>query len=160
MSQKSYSAGSDFPELENGKLRLYSMRFDPLAQRVRLVLAAKNIPLVDLKVELYLILKLYFLLFRYQTININLVKKPDWFLTRVPSGTVPAIEHEDGKVVYESMIVCEYLDSFYPDNRLIPAEPYTRARQQITLDAFSRVTAAYFKTVRTANPESLNDLNR
>ena len=44
MSQKSYAAGSDFPALETGKLRLYSMRFDPLAQRARLVLAAKNIP--------------------------------------------------------------------------------------------------------------------
>lgn len=48
MSQKSYAAGSDFPELEKGKLRLYSMRFDPLAQRARLVLAAKNIPYVKL----------------------------------------------------------------------------------------------------------------
>ena len=58
------------------------------------------------------------------------------------------------------MIVFEYLDSFYPDNKLIPADPYARARQQITLDAFARVTAAYFKIVRTANPESINDLNK
>lgn len=58
------------------------------------------------------------------------------------------------------MIVCEYLDALYPENKLISTDPYVRARQQIILDAFSRVTAAYFKTVRTANPESLIDLNK
>lgn len=35
--------GSALPPLENGKLRLYSMRFCPFAQRTRLVLAHKNI---------------------------------------------------------------------------------------------------------------------
>ena len=38
-----YSAGSEFPPLKPGILRLYSMRFCPYSQRVRLVLEAKNI---------------------------------------------------------------------------------------------------------------------
>ena len=38
-----YSAGSEFPALKPGILRLYSMRFCPYSQRVRLVLEAKNI---------------------------------------------------------------------------------------------------------------------
>jgi glutathione S-transferase len=58
------------------------------------------------------------------------------------------------------MIVCEYLDSLYPENKLIPTDSYVKARQQIILDAFSRVTSAYYKIVRTANPDSLNDLNK
>ena len=81
-------------------------------------------------------------------------------MSRNPAGSVPTIEHDDGKIVYDSMIVCEYLDALYNENKLIPSDPYIRARQQIVLDAFARVTAAYFKTVRTANPDSLNDLNK
>lgn len=38
-----YAAGSEFPPLTKGILRLYSMRFCPYSQRVRLVLEAKNI---------------------------------------------------------------------------------------------------------------------
>jgi hypothetical protein len=37
-------AGSRIPPLSKGKLRLYSMRFDPYSQRVHLVLDAKKIP--------------------------------------------------------------------------------------------------------------------
>ena len=44
MSQLAYTAGSTFPPLTPGVVRLYSMRFCPYSQRVRLVLAAKNIP--------------------------------------------------------------------------------------------------------------------
>jgi len=36
--------GSRIPPLSKGKLRLYSMRFDPYSQRVHLVLDAKKIP--------------------------------------------------------------------------------------------------------------------
>lgn len=62
------------------------------------------------------------------------------------------------------MIVCEYLDSIYPDNKLIPTDAYQRARQQMVLDSFSRVTAAYLKAIRSNNPEvvavDLGNLNK
>jgi glutathione S-transferase len=43
MDQKAHTVGSIFPPLKKGLLRLYSMRFCPYSQRVRLVLNAKNI---------------------------------------------------------------------------------------------------------------------
>lgn len=43
MDLRAYKSGSTFPELTDKKVRLYSMRFCPYSQRVRLVLAAKNI---------------------------------------------------------------------------------------------------------------------
>ncbi|CAH3195019.1 unnamed protein product, partial [Porites evermanni] len=54
-----YSKGSEKPPLKGDRLRLYSMRFCPFAQRARLVLAAKGI--------------------NYECVNINLKDKPDWF---------------------------------------------------------------------------------
>nr|ACZ02430.1 glutathione S-transferase omega class [Drosophila melanogaster] len=53
--------GSPMPDVpEDGILRLYSMRFCPFAQRVHLVLDAKQIP--------------------YHSIYINLTDKPEWLL--------------------------------------------------------------------------------
>jgi hypothetical protein len=44
MSLKHLEAGSKCPKIDNGVLRLYSMKYCPYAQRSRLVLLAKNIP--------------------------------------------------------------------------------------------------------------------
>lgn len=71
----------------------------------------------------------------YETININLKEKPEWFLERNPKGAVPVLE-KDGKIIYESVIVCEYLDDIYPQNRLTPPDPYRKARDAILLDYY------------------------
>ena len=55
-----------------------------MLQRVRLLVAAKNIP--------------------NEEINIHLKQKPDWFLDKInPFGLVPVIEHE-GHLIRESLI--------------------------------------------------------
>ncbi len=41
-----FKIGSECPPLKENQLRLYGMRFCPYVQRAKLVLAAKNIPLV------------------------------------------------------------------------------------------------------------------
>ena len=43
-----------------------------------------------------------------------------------PNGVVPALIH-DGKPLYESGTICEYLDEVFPDPPLRPADPYDRA---------------------------------
>ncbi len=92
--------------------------------------------------------------------NINLVKKPEWFASKSPLGAVPVIEHDDGRTLYESLVVCDYLDAVYPDNPLLPSDPYTKAKHNLLVEAFGRVTAAYYKVLRANTPESLNDLNK
>ncbi|XP_062287017.1 glutathione S-transferase omega-1-like [Scomber scombrus] len=100
------------------------MRFCPFAQRARLVLNAKGI--------------------KYDTININLKDKPDWFLEKSPFGLVPTLETPAGEVVYESPITCEYLDEVYPEKRLLPSNPFGKAQQKMMLEHFSKVS--YMKT--------------
>ncbi|XP_072279918.1 glutathione S-transferase omega-1-like [Pyxicephalus adspersus] len=101
------------------------MRFCPFAQRARLVLVAKGI--------------------KHEVVNINLKNKPDWFFEKSPLGLVPSIETSDGKIIYESPIVCEYLDEAFPGTRLIPSDPYAKAEQKMLLEAFSAVTPIYHK---------------
>lgn len=88
-----FCQGSQIPKFpEDGKLRLYSMRFCPFAQRSHLVLEAKNIP--------------------YHTANINLKEKPEWLVQKSPLGKVPALEipSEKGDPLIESLIIADYLD--------------------------------------------------
>ncbi|XP_073402608.1 glutathione S-transferase omega-1-like isoform X2 [Dendrobates tinctorius] len=125
-SQRSLAKGSAAPgPVPEGILRLYSMRFCPFAQRARLVLVAKGI--------------------KHEVVNINLKDKPDWFFEKSPLGLVPSIETSDGKIIYESPIVCDYLDETFPENKLTPADPYEKAQQKILLEHFSAVTAALYK---------------
>ncbi len=90
-----------------------------------------------------------------------MVKKPAWFLEKNPSGTLPVLEHEDGRILYESLIVSDYLDAMYSaDSRLTPTDPYIKARHSLVVEMFSRVTAAYHKVLRANTPDSLIDLNK
>ncbi|XP_056385751.1 glutathione S-transferase omega-1-like [Hyla sarda] len=125
-SQKSLSKGSAAPgPVPKGLIRLYSMRFCPFAQRARLVLAAKGI--------------------KNEVVNINLKNKPDWFFEKSPQGVVPSLETPDGKIIYESPIVCDYLDEAYPGKKLTPADPYKKAQEKMLLELFSGTIAALYK---------------
>ncbi|KAH9494608.1 Glutathione S-transferase omega-1 [Bulinus truncatus] len=135
MTQKSYVTGSAFPPLKPGTLRIYSMRFCPYAERARLVLTHKNIP--------------------FETVNINLLKKPEWYLEKNPNGAVPAVEKDD-KIIYESTAVCEWLDDVYQQNRLQPSDPYIKAWDRILLEYFGKVTTAFYGILR--NPDERENL--
>ncbi len=50
---------------------------------------------------------------------------PD-YLKLNPNGVVPTIIH-DGKVIYESAVIDEYLDDVFPDPPLRSADPYERS---------------------------------
>ncbi|XP_075072289.1 glutathione S-transferase omega-1-like [Mixophyes fleayi] len=127
-SQRSLGKGSDAPgPVPEGIIRLYSMRFCPFAQRARLVLLAKGI--------------------KHEVVNINLKSKPDWFFEKSPLGLVPALETSDGKIIYESPIVCDYLDEAFPGIKLTPADPYIKAQQKMILEHFSTITSVLYKII-------------
>ncbi|XP_048781317.1 glutathione S-transferase omega-1 [Ostrea edulis] len=130
---KAFSAETNFPALEAGKLRVYSMRFCPYAQRSLLVLAHKNIP--------------------HEVVNVNLKNKPDWFLQRNPFGKVPVLEQDD-KIVYESLICSDYLDQTYPGNKLTPDDPYRLAQDKILVEHFDKLTVDFYKA-RQSQPSEI-----
>jgi glutathione S-transferase len=89
------------PEVE-----LFTARFSPFAQRVRLSLLEKRIP--------------------FLATEIDLAAKPEWFLVISPRGEVPVIRHED-RFVSDSTVILEYLEDVYPEPALRPRDPGRRA---------------------------------
>ena len=49
-------------------------------------------------------------------------------LARNPMRQVPVLELDDGRQLTQSLAILEYLDEQYPEPRLLPADPYLRAR--------------------------------
>jgi len=55
----------------------------------------------------------------------------DWFKAINPRGQVPALV-DDGRVITESTVICEYLEDEYPtEMRLRPADSYGRAQMRV-----------------------------
>ena len=72
----------------------------------------------------------------YDRVTLNLAKKeqkrPE-FLKLNPYGKVPVID-DDGKVLFESCVINEYLDEKYPSPSLMPKDPYLRGRGRVLVD--------------------------
>lgn len=60
--------------------------------------------------------------------EIDLKKKPDWFLRLSPYGKVPVLL-ADGIALFESAAILEFLDETHPPS-LLPADPFARAHQR------------------------------
>lgn len=111
------------------QIKLYSARACPFAHRTRLVLSHKELP--------------------FELVEIDLQNKPAWFSAKLSGyGKVPALEH-DGRHVWESAIVNEYLDEVSPEPRLLPSDPFARAHARIWVDyANTRFVGAFGKLLR------------
>lgn len=109
-------------------IKLYDFQSSPNCQRVKIVLAEKNLP--------------------YEVVPIDLRKqeqKTPEYLKLNPYGKVPVLT-DDGTVLYESCIINEYLDEKYPTPRLMPADPAARAKARILIDfGLTQMDAAYTK---------------
>jgi glutathione S-transferase len=97
-------------------LTLYDYPDCPFCQKVRVVLAEKDLEYEKIFVDL-----------RKQE-----QKSPD-FLRLNPYGKVPVLIDED-EVIYESTIINEYLEDEYPIPRLMPEDSGGRARVRLLED--------------------------
>lgn len=94
----------------------------------------------------------------FQYIEVNPYHKPDSLLKLNPRGLVPTLEY-DNKPLYESTVVCEFLEDAYPDTKsLLPHDPYQKARTKIWIDfVTSRIIPAYHRFLQhqpKSDPES------
>ncbi|MBZ9789765.1 glutathione S-transferase family protein [Rhizobium sp. 3T7] len=95
-------------------LLLVSHHLCPYVQRATIALAEKGVP--------------------FERVNIDLADKPRWFLEISPLGKVPllCIRHSDGNqdILFESSVICEYLEETQDGHRLHAADALTRARHR------------------------------
>ena len=97
-------------------IKLYDFKSSPNCQRVKIVLAEKNLPYDIAPIDL----------------RAHEQKTPE-YLKLNPYGKVPVLT-DDATVLYESLIINEYLDEKYPNPPLMPKDPAKRAKARILID--------------------------
>jgi glutathione S-transferase len=104
-------------------MKLHQTFLSPFPTRVRLVLYAKQIPCEIVAPP-----------------GFHGDPKPKGEYLKVnPIGRVPALELDDGRVLPESEVICEYLEQVYPEPALLPADPWLRAQARL----LSRISDIY-----------------
>lgn len=101
------SVGGRYP------MELYHNNMSVCAQKVRLVLAEKGLKPVE----------------HHKTLRNGDTRTPE-YLRLSPKGVVPVLVDE-GTVILESTVICEYLEDKYPQVPMRPADPAAAARMRL-----------------------------
>ncbi|SNS49224.1 glutathione S-transferase [Tardiphaga sp. OK246] len=118
-------------------LTLVSHHLCPYVQRAAIVLAEKGV--------------------RFERRYIDLAHKPDWFGAISPLGKVPLLlvrrDGNDTAVLFESAVVCEYLEETQTGVRLHPSDPLERATHRGWIEFGSSILTDLwgFETATDAN---------
>ncbi len=84
---------------------------------------------------------------------VDLQAKPDWFLAISPRGKVPVLV-ADGIALFESASILEFLDETHVP-RIVPDDPYERARQRAWIEVANDLFAAHYKLITIATRDEL-----
>lgn len=98
----------------NRTLRLVSHHLCPYVQRAVIALAEKGVP--------------------HERTYIDLADKPAWFTAVSPLGKVPLLLVDGATALFESSVICEYLEETAPGPRLHPEDPLERARHRAWIE--------------------------
>lgn len=79
----------------------------------------------------------------YERVYIDLANKPEWFLKISPLGKVPLLRQGDA-AIFETTVICEYIEEVEPAAPQYPAEPLDRARHRSWAEFASAVIADVF----------------
>lgn len=96
-------------------ITLYTNIMSPCAQKVRIVLAEKNLTWTARPVDLA-----------------NKENLQSWYLALNPLGVVPTLVHNEQPVI-ESSVICEYLEDAFPQTPLRPSDPLQIAKMRVWL---------------------------
>jgi glutathione S-transferase len=99
------------------RLKLISHKLCPYVQRAVIALTEKGVP--------------------FERIDIDLAKKPVWFLAVSPLGKTPVLQ-VGGRAIFESAVILEYLEETQ-QRPLHPADPLTRAEDRAWIEFGSAV---------------------
>ncbi|MEH2469087.1 glutathione S-transferase [Nitrobacteraceae bacterium AZCC 2161] len=103
-------------------LKLISHKLCPYVQRAAIALAEKGVP--------------------FERIDIDLANKPGWFLAISPLGKVPLLQVTTDKgeaVLFESNVICEYIDEAFGGLKLHPQDALERAQHRAWMEFGSSI---------------------
>jgi glutathione S-transferase len=104
------------------KLELYNFAQSTCSQKARICLEEKALEWVD-----------------HRLISARHDHLSDWYLKLNPNGVVPTLIH-DGRPVYESSVILQYLDQIHPEPSLAPPDAYGQAQMRSWLTFVDLVT--------------------
>src|SRR5690349_16951548 len=105
--------------MEQWPMKLFTFATSPYARKVRIVLDHKGAP--------------------YEPIErcYSLDRKDD-LREASKRAEVPVLMLDDGRMIADSTIICEYLEQVYPTPALYPKDAYDRARMRMIEDLCDR----------------------
>lgn len=103
-------------------LELYNFSQSTCSLKVRLCLAEKGLEWVDRRL-----------------VSKDHDHLSDWYLKLNPNGVVPTLIH-DGRPIFESAAIMQYLDDVFPEPSLVPADPYLKAQMRAWMTYVDLVT--------------------
>lgn len=106
-------------------LTLYNAAHSTCSQKVRICLAEKNLPFEDIRLDLG---------------KAKDHLKPA-YLKINPNGVVPTLV-DDGNIIIDSSVICEYLDEKYPAVKLTPDNIVQRAKMRAWMRYLEEVPTA------------------
>ncbi|SFI56094.1 glutathione S-transferase family protein [Bradyrhizobium sp. Gha] len=105
------------------RLKLISHKLCPYVQRAVIALKEKGVP--------------------FERVDIDLANKPDWFMKISPLGKVPVLvvaTEENGEVaLFESNVICEYIEETQGGAKLHPADALKRAEHRAWMEFGSAI---------------------
>jgi glutathione S-transferase len=108
--------------------KLYSNLVCPFAHRSRLALTLKQVA--------------------YECVEVELKDMPQWYKDISPNHSVPLLENE-GRRIWESAIIDEYVDEAFEGPALLPKDPYLRARARLAIDwVGAQLLPMFYKAMR------------
>jgi glutathione S-transferase len=87
------------PKVNKNQIRLYGHYMCPYVERIRMILAYRNIP--------------------YQDCQINLEKRAKWHY-EISKGFVPILEIPSGEIVLESDIILDFIEKLTGEETWMP----------------------------------------
>lgn len=112
---------------------LYSGTTCPFSHRCRFVLFEKG---MDFEIR-----------------DVDLCDKPEEILVMNPYGQVPILVERD-VVLYESSIICRYIDDRFPHPELIPIDPIESARVSLFLLNFEKELFVHVSTLESRSAKT------
>lgn len=122
----------------NAKLTFYNSPACPYAERTAICLHELGVDHTDVKIDLR--------------------NKPSWFTNVSPKGKVPCLSIDDGEILYESLVINEFLAESQSSS-LLPTSPLDKAKMRLAIDYLdTTLNPAFFTFFANKDDEKDSEL--